>query len=422
MHPIVVVNLRIAIPWLVIALAISGCRGLPERAVANGHDDARVALKGPPDDELERRIAEIFAQLGGLQDVAVQVRAGVVHLSGTTESLADEQRARRVATRIEGVVDVTSDVHAPEHLLATTWRALRRVGRSLLELLPQLTAAVLVFVPFVLLSLLVGRWRRPFRVFGVSPLTPSLVRFGVRIALFVCGIVLALEILGIASIIGAVVGTLGVLGLAGGIIFKDWVANYFPAVMLGMHPPFEAGDLVQIGDREGRVVKITPRATVLMTVDGEEVRVPNSTLFERTLINYSRFRERRLRFVVPVALNADLQLAEEMGRKALLHIDGVLSEPPPFMRVRTLARDFIDVEFFAWVDQDTAHFLSVESRARRAVHDTLTEAGIPRPMFELHSTNVDNAEERDAAFVQEQVERATAAASSGLSEPRERRQ
>lgn len=432
LHPDVVVPRRRPILLIALALGLFGCStgasGLPTgEALAGGEAGGTFALEGPADGAIQHRIAEIYAQLDGLRDVDVRVTAGVVHLRGTTESIADEQRAISIARRIEGVVEVTSDVHAPEQLLATTWRSFRRVARSAFEIVPQLSAASVVFVPFVVLSLLVGRWRRPFHRLGVSQLTGSLVRFALRGALLVTGVLLGLEILGITGVIGAVVGTLGILGLVAGVVFKDWVANYFPSVVLGMHPPFKAGDLVQIGDREGRVIKIAPRATILMTLDGEEVRVPNSALFEEVLLNYSHFRERRLRFVVPLALRADVHAAEELGREALLALRGVMAEPAPFMRVRELGRDRVDVEFFAWIDQDAVNFRTVESRARRAVHEALTAAGIPRPTFKVRAATASNAEELDAAFVQRQTERARAAASSDsdgrtLPEAREHRE
>jgi small conductance mechanosensitive channel len=197
------------------------------------------------------------------------------------------------------------------------------------------------------------------------PLTGSLVRFAIRGALVVTGLLLALDILGIMGMVGAVVGTLSVLGLVAGLVFKDWVADFFPGMMLCLHPRFKAGDLVQVGEYEGRIVRITPHATVLMTSDGEEVRMPNAFVFDQTLINFSHHRERRLRIVMPLSPSTDLRAAQELGRRALLGLQGVLGDPHPFMRTRAIGRDLVEVEYFAWVDQDAVRFRAVEGRARR---------------------------------------------------------
>jgi small-conductance mechanosensitive channel len=208
------------------------------------------------------------------------------------------------------------------------------------------------------------------------------------------------------GIVGAVVGTLGLLGLVAGIAFKDWVANYLPAMMLGFHPPFKAGDLVQ-------------GATVLMTPDGEELRLPNASLFQETLINYSQHRERRLRVPVPLSPHADMRRAQEVGQRALLELHGIERDPPPFMRTRALGRDMVEVEFFAWVDQDAVNFRTAESRARRAVLEALDAGGVPLPPDTLlvrwdhrpgpnrdeRTTADDAAEQLDQAFMDRQLER-----------------
>jgi small-conductance mechanosensitive channel len=383
-----------------------------------------ISLQRPADQEIERRLLGILSQVDGLHDVHVRVREGVVQLRGETDSFALEQHAGAIASRLEGVVHVNNDLRQRSGLhglFAPTWRTLGRIGRAALNLLPQLSAAILVFVPFLLLAFGLGRWRRPLQWLGVRQLTGSLVRFALRGALVVTGLLLALDILGIMGIVGAVVGALGLLGLVAGFAFKDWVANYFPGMMLGLHPPFKAGDLVQVGAYEGRVVRITPRATVLMTTDGEEVRIPNGFLFHQTLINFSHHRERRLRIVMPLSPRAGLQAAQALGRRALLGLHGVLGDPPPFMRTRALGRDLVEVEYFAWVDQQMANFRTVESRARRVVHEALAEGGVPLPedslvvrfrrarlMADEHGDEAvaDQAEQLDQAFLDRQLDHA----------------
>lgn len=345
-----------------------------------------IALRGPPSAELESRLFGIYGQLDGLDDVTVAVQDGVVQLGGTTENLVDERRAVSIGERLEGVVAVENRIeqtkdHQPA--LAPVARTIRRVADAVQDLLPELLAALLVLTPFVVLSLIIRRWRWPLHRLGLSRLKGSLVRAGLGSLVLLIGIVLALDTLDIMGLVGAIIGTLGLVGLVLGLAFKDWVANYFPGLMLGLHPPFEATDLVRIGEHEGRVVRITPRATVLMTTDGEEIRIPNALLFKRTLINFSHHRERRLRFPMPVAPNADLRAAHALGSRTLLDVRGVLSHPPPFMRTQVLEHDQVVVEFFAWVDQSAANFRDVESRAKRAVFEALIRGGVPLPQDEI---------------------------------------
>ena len=390
-----------------LCVAAGGCARAAE-------SEAPTIPASPPDDKaLEQRLAGIFSEIEGLAHLRVRVRNGVVHLAGTTETVARERLALDLADRLEGVVHIDNDIVQEARLLERFAPALRRLGRAsrtAITMLPLLITAIAVLAASVFLARLLGRWRHPFHRLGVRKLTGNLIRSALRALLVAVGIWLALQILGLVPNAGAVLGALGLVALLGSLAFRDWVQNYMPGVLLGLHPPFSTGDLVRIGEREGRVVRITPSATVLLSTDGEEVRVPNAALFREPLINFSHHPRRRLRFIVELSPRADLRDARELGRRALLGVPGVLDEPPPFMRTRSLERDTIEIEYFAWVDQERTDFRTAESRARSVVFEALTRHRVPRPSDTLTLQFAEgDAEERDRAFLDEQLVHARSA-------------
>jgi small-conductance mechanosensitive channel len=251
----------------------------------------------------------------------------------------------------------------------------------------------------------------------------NLVRLALRGVAIVLGILIALDVLGILATAGAVVGALGVIGIVLGLVFKDWVSIYLPGMMLGLHPPFKVGDFIRIGEYVGRVARLTPSSTVLVTLDAEEVRIPNAEFFRSVLTNFSRHRKRRLRVPLSLALRADLGKAAELGCKAMLRVRGVQADPPPFMRVIRQQGEYVHVEFFAWMDQDEASFLNVEASAVRTVLETLIAASIPLPTMTVTirrpqheqgaevvsgadpSAGTSDAESLDQAFVDEEFTR-----------------
>lgn len=414
---------------LSVLLCCAGCQEaafeLARSPSAGAHAEAEpIPAQGVADEVLQQRLTRIYAQVKGLEHVRAEVSAGVVHLSGKTENVALGHQAVAFARRLEGVVYVDSrlDKVSPDRWLSTITGTLGHIGTAALALLPRLAAALLVLLPFVLLSWALGRWKRPLRLFGVRKLTGSLVKFVMRGLVLFSGLLITFDILGIVGAISALVGALGILGLASGILFKDWIASYLPAFLVGIHPPFKAGDLVAIGSFEGRVIRITPRGTVLMTMDGEIIRLPNALLLKEPMINYSQQRERRLRFVIPLSPRADLGMAQEIGCRALLALHGIKEEPPPFMRTQELQRDAVHVEFFAWVDQDIANYRNVSSRARRAVFEALGEAGVPLPTDARELTFKTSragalesaaAEASDDAFLSTELERVRKSSSTG---------
>jgi small-conductance mechanosensitive channel len=193
----------------------------------------------------------------------------------------------------------------------------------------------------------------------------------------------ALDILGLVAFVGTVVGALGVIGVVAGIAFRDVVANYLPGTMLSMNPPFGPGDHVQIGEYEGRIVRVTSRETILVQNDGQHLRIPNVRLLREPIVNFERHRERRLRLLLDVAMSADLRRVREVGRETLLSLSGILREPRPSMRVMSIEADQVRVAFFAWVDQRATSFLELESRARQAVKEALLAADVPFPTQEI---------------------------------------
>jgi small-conductance mechanosensitive channel len=209
--------------------------------------------------------------------------------------------------------------------------------------------------------------------------------------LLVTGIVVAVDLLGALAFVGTVVGALGVFGVILGIVLRDVIANYLPGIMLGVNPPFNPGDYVQIGDHEGVVVRVTSRETILIDDDGQHLRIPNVQLMQDSISNFERHRERRLHFTFHLALSADLRRVRRIARETMLAVPGILREPRPFMRVLTIDSEQVRVAFYAWGDQKAVVFPDLESRVRQAVQEALFAADVPLPMRSIAVHRLDPA-------------------------------
>ena len=341
-----------------------------------------IPARGVSDEVLEERLRGIFSELEETRPFSVEVGHGIVHLRGQTESARAREEAERLARRLEGVVWVDNGIRLDERIgvrLAPVSRKLRGLVRSGWELVPALLAALLVFLVFWGMGRLVRGWRRPFEWLGLSELSSRFVRLALQAVCVLGGLLLALDVLDVMAVAGVVVGGLGLLGLVLGLAFRDVVSNYLPGVLLGLHPPFEVGNLVRIGPHEGRIARVNPRETVLLALDGTQLRVPNHEVYDSTIVNLTTHPQRRLSFAVPVAVSTDLRRLAQVGLRALAGVRGVLAEPKPFMRTRAVLENQIEVSFFAWVDQRRNEFLNVEHRARRAVVEALLAEGIELP-------------------------------------------
>lgn len=263
--------------------------------------------------------------------------------------------------------------------------SLRELWGDILALLPLLLLALVVVLLFAWLGRVVGRWKRPYRRLSPNPFVQDLLRHAGRSAVFLVGILLALEIVGATRLAAAVLGTAGVVGVAVGFAFKDLVENYVAGVLLSLRQPFEPNDHVVIENHEGKVIRLTSRATILMTLDGNHLRIPNSLVFKGVMLNYTRNPKRRFSFGVGVGTGEDLADALRLGVETVRAVPGVIAEPAPWAQIEELGESSVLVRFFGWVDQRESSFALARSNAVRHVKEALEAAGmdLPEPIYRV---------------------------------------
>jgi small conductance mechanosensitive channel len=258
----------------------------------------------------------------------------------------------------------------------------------------QWLVSALPLVALALLALIIGwvlgGWlsRRAVlaRLSRDNPFLQDLVRAAVRWGTVLAGALVALELLGATRVVGAVLGTAGVLGVALGFAFKDILENYLAGLLLSLRQPFAPQDWVEIDGNEGIVVALTSRATILMTLAGNHLRLPNAKVFRGVILNYTRNPKRRLSVKVGIGVDEDIAHAQHAGTAVLRTVPGVLDDPPPRALVLELGDWSVLIEFTAWVDQQSHDFLLVHSEAARMLKEALDSAGIetPYPSYRIH--------------------------------------
>ncbi len=253
-------------------------------------------------------------------------------------------------------------------------RALAFVGA-----LPLFAVSLLVFAFFLALGRLAVAWNAPYRRFTTNPFAQELLRQAVRIGFVVVGVVLALEVLDATTVVAAVAGIAGLAGLAVSFAFRDLAENYIASVLLSLRQPFLADEHVVIEGHEGRVVRLTSRATILIDPDGNHVRIPNAAVFKGTILNYSRNPLRRFGFAVGVAPDADVSGTLGLGVDTLQRMPGVVAQLAPQAWVEVLGDWNVGLRFTAWIDQRETGWFKARGEAMRLVKQAFDAAGIVMP-------------------------------------------
>jgi len=353
---------------------------------------AQVSITSRPgqDDDayIAKRISEIFAQIDGLDTIKVAVSAGVVRLEGSVANQQQAERATAIAERVAGVTAVQNNLDRNVEVKASVVPALDKFRQDMLGLvrtLPLIGVALLIGGVVAVF----GYWLAGRRTIW-SWVTPNvflaeLVASTVRVVSLILGAVVALEIIGATALLGAVLGGAGVIGIALGFAVRDTVDNYVSSLMLSLRQPFRANDHIVIDSREGRVVRLTSRATILMTLDGNHLRMPNSIVFKSIILNYTRNPERRFDFDLGIDADDDALEGMAVGLSALRGLDFVLATPEPTAFIQNVGDSNLVLRFYGWVDQRETDFLKGRSLSIQAAKSALEAAGLtlPEPIYRL---------------------------------------
>ncbi|MCB1889818.1 MAG: mechanosensitive ion channel [Rhodocyclaceae bacterium] len=353
----------------------------PERLIELGADR-------PADGAIGQRLRQILAAVDGLAHVDVRVEGGVVTLDGEVASQALVMRARRFASQIDGVVAVESRLavdRSLERRLVVGRQSLQGMFGSLAASLPLLALSGLILVLAWWLGRRLSQRQTLLRRITPNPFLAIFAGQLLHIAIVVGGIFVVLVLFDATALIGTLLGAAGILGLALGFAVRDTVENYIASLLLSLRNPFAVNDFVAIDGHEGHVVRLTSRATVLLSPDGNHVRIPNATVFKSVIVNYTRHAERRFEFDIGVDTDLDLRPTLKLATDTLSTVPGVLVEPPPVVVVDALGDSNVQLRAYGWVDQTRVSFIKVRSEAIRALKAAFDEAGIvmPEPVYQL---------------------------------------
>lgn len=362
----------------------TGAKPLPAAEIIETDEADR-----PSDAQIKTRLTEIYANLPGLTAVSVDVNQGVILLSGTVDDSKLQESADQLASRIAGAVTVINQISRDRTLTSRLQAALRSAETQFKDLAgnaPLLLLALIVIALAIFLARLLGKAEQLFDRMAINWFVRDMLRQGLQLAIFLFGVVIALKLLDATALLGSLLGAVGIVGLAIGFATRDTVENYIASMLLSMRQPFQREDHINIEGIEGKVLRLTPRATILMSLDGNHLRVPNAKVYKATITNYTRNPLRRFEFQVGVDTEVDLSLPRALAVKTVTELPGVLDSPPALCLVQQLGDSSIILKVLGWIDQRENDFLKTRSEAQQRVKEAFDEAGIimPEPIYNVN--------------------------------------
>ncbi|WP_413786284.1 mechanosensitive ion channel domain-containing protein [Psychrobacter frigidicola] len=361
-------------------------------SVISGESTNNAQIETTPtpkkDNDIRQRISGIFSEIEGLQAINVSVTQGVVSLTGETPNEKKAQQAIDLTNRLTDVVTVEDKINRTldvQDNVTTVYQGLKTQGKTLIKALPLLLIGIVVFGVVVWFGSWLSNRQKMWQRLTPNPFVAELLSQTVKVIFIVFGLILALSLVGAETILGTLLGGAGVIGIAVGFAVKDTIENYIASLMLSIRQPFRARDQIAINGQEGIVVRLTSRATILMTFDGNQLRIPNAEVFKSTILNYTKNPERRFTFELGVDANDDPLAAIKVGIDAICTLDFVLDTPKTIAIITEVGDSNILLEFQVWVNQSETDFAKARSIAIRETKHALENEGfsLPEPIYRL---------------------------------------
>lgn len=384
------------IAWLaVFMLALAGAAVEAQTALPDGEaataDTGREISVAPEarDTQIMDRLTSILEASGWFDPLSVSVRQGIVFLDGQTET--DERRdwAQQLALRTQDVVAVVNRMEVQRPIswdLTPTWRELERLVDRAQWFAPLTVVSILILVIFWMFSRgAAAVTRRLLHRRMTSPLLVDIAARAVALPVFLIGLYLILQIAGLTRLAVTVLGGTGLVGIILGLAFREIAENSLASILLSARNPFRTGDWIKIGDHQGIVQNLNMRTTILLTLDGNHVQIPNSLVFKSVITNFSSNPNRRAEFTLGIGYDNSIVKAQDLIIAILRAHPAVLDEPEPAAIVHELGPSTVDIRVQFWFDGEAYSLFKVRSSVMRQVKRALQEASIsmPAPVHEV---------------------------------------
>ncbi|MBD3636855.1 MAG: mechanosensitive ion channel [Crocinitomicaceae bacterium] len=252
---------------------------------------------------------------------------------------------------------------------------------AFVSMLPNFVLSLIVLVLFIFLARYArkGLCKILDKTYKNKELTRVLGKV-FYVTVIVTGLMFALSILKLDKTVTSVLAGAGIIGIALSFAFQDMAANLISGFVMAAKNPFAIGDVIEIDDITGKVKDIQLRSTLITTLDGNEVRIPNRILFENPLTNYFQTKTRRVSLGVGVSYAEDLEKVEKVTIDAIKEVENQVEGEEIQLIYTEFGDSSINLEVRYWVHfNSNFDFLKATSDGIKAIKRKYDEEGILIP-------------------------------------------
>ena len=228
--------------------------------------------------------------------------------------------------------------------------------KVLIDYSPKLISAFLILFVGLYAIRIINRLIRKIMV--KRQLDATLTKFLSDILLWVFRVLLFVTFiskLGIET--SSFVAILGAMGLAVGLSLQGSLSNFAGGMLIIVFKPFKVGDVIEAQGNIGTVNEIQIFVTKLINANNQTIFIPNGSLSNGVIINYSLQGIRKADLTISIPYNSDIKKAKDIITEVMKSNPKVLKTPAPEVSVKNLTESSIQLAVRPWATNKD--FLSV---------------------------------------------------------------
>lgn len=246
------------------------------------------------------------------------------------------------------------------------------LGQSFLNALPGLfIAALLMLLVHVIGRSFRNRVTRGARFGSLNDNAALVIGRLVYAGCIAGGLLVSLMVTGFGFHLNDLVQLLGIGGVALSFAFRDILQNFLAGYVLLLSRSLLIGDDIRIGEHVGTIEDVQTRVTVIRSVDGRRILVPNSMFFSEIVSVNSHGDHVRDEIELPLSNELDLDTVRGELVKGILEVAGVVDEPAPTIRISGLADGALTCVVRWWVDPQVVGVLQVKNDVVANIYATV---------------------------------------------------
>ncbi len=252
---------------------------------------------------------------------------------------------------------------------------------TIVSMFPNFVIAVLVIVLFYAISRGVRKiLQRILHRFVANKSAIDLFLAISSVVIMLIGLMIALSVMDLSKTVTSVLAGIGVLGLALGLAFQDAASNLISGIFMAFQSPINVGDIIETNDTIGTVKQIHLRSTTIYDPRGQDVIVPNRTIFQSMYRHYTINRVRRIDLECGISYGDNLRKVREVTIEAIKKVPTIKKDREVEFFFTGFGDSSINFVVRYWVDfSRIPDFLTAQSEGVILLKEAFDNNGITIP-------------------------------------------